>query len=156
MVIKIKEFDVIIDDDDFEIVSKNTWTPMRARQKAGQVYFRRVQVIDGRNVDLYLHRVIMGIPKGLVIDHINRNTLDCRKSNLRAVGQSENCQNQKLKKNNTTGFKGVTFDRKNEKFRAQIMKNRKQIVIGRFNTAEEAHEAYKKKALELYGDLASY
>ena len=156
MILNIKEFEVLIDDDDFERISRHCWTPIRARQNIGLVYFRRVKVIDGKNVDFYLHRMIMDNPVDMVVDHVNRNTLDCRKSNLRIVGQSENCQNQKLKRNNTTGFKGVTFDKANGKFRAMIMKNRKNISIGRFDTVEEAHESYRKKAIEIYGDMASF
>lgn len=77
------------------------------------------------------------------LDHINRITTDDRIENLREVTQSFNIQNQVgARKNNKAGFRGVALDK--GKFKATITLNNKQIWLGRFNTAEEAHAAYLK------------
>lgn len=80
-----------------------------------------------------------------IIDHINRNTSDNRIVNLRECTQSENILNASLNRNNKTGFKGVSFDKRKGLYRACTSKNRKQIFLGYFKTAEEAHERYKKE-----------
>lgn len=96
----------------------------------------------------YLHREIMDNPKGLVIDHINRNTLDNRKTNLRAVTIQENLRNQK-RGNNVTGFTGVAVYG-NGRFTAQIKHNYKKYHLGVFNTVQEALVARKKAESLLY------
>ena len=79
----------------------------------------------------------------LVIDHKNGNPTDNRISNLREVTVSENIQNQgKPPITNTTGFLGVSFFRRDNKYRASIQVNKKNIHIGLFSTPEEAYEAY--------------
>jgi hypothetical protein len=82
------------------------------------------------------------------IDHINCNKTDNRLCNLRIVTNKQNHENRGAQKNNTSGFKGVTHFE--NKWRSQIMHNRKNYYIGLFDTAEEAHIAYKKKANELF------
>lgn len=77
------------------------------------------------------------------IDHINEIKSDNRIANLRDVDQSTNLLNQsKPQKNNTTGFRGVTFSKSTNKYRAQLMIRGKQYELGRFDTPEEAHKAY--------------
>jgi hypothetical protein len=82
------------------------------------------------------------------IDHINCNKTDNRLCNLRIVTNKQNHENRGAQKNNTSGFKGVTHFE--NKWRSQIMHNRKNYYIGLFDTAKEAHIAYKKKANELF------
>ena len=80
----------------------------------------------------------------LQIDHINGNRADNRIKNLRLATNSENQQNRKISKNNTTGFIGVTKLKITNKYIAKIRVNKKQIHIGTFDTAESAFEAYIK------------
>ena len=82
------------------------------------------------------------------IDHINGCKTDNRLCNLRIVNTKQNHENRGAQKNNTSGFKGVT--RFQNKWRAQIMHNRKNYHIGLFETPEKAHEAYKVKANEFF------
>ena len=94
-----------------------------------------------------LHDIIVGDydHDKYVVDHINRCKLDNRKSNLRIVSQKQNCLNQKIRKNNTSGFNGVSFCKDRNKFNAYYGKKR----IGRFKTLEEAikaREDYEKWA----------
>lgn len=77
------------------------------------------------------------------IDHINEVKTDNRIANLRDVLQTTNLLNQsKPQKNNTSGFRGVSFDDSNGKYRAQLMISKKQHHLGYFDTAENAYKAY--------------
>ena len=79
------------------------------------------------------------------IDHINENKKDNRICNLRDVSQSINLANQKNpQRNNTSGYRGVSYKKRDAKFQAQIFVNKKYISIGYFDSAEEAHKAYLK------------
>lgn len=97
-----------------------------------------------------LHRWIMDAPKGMQVDHLNGNKLDCRRSNMRLCTASENVQNQKTW--SKSGFKGV--NRNGKYWQANIYKDKKRYFLGNFKTIEEAISAYNEKALELYGNLA--
>jgi hypothetical protein len=88
------------------------------------------------------------------IDHINRNPLDNRKENLRVATQTENTWNMSKQSRNTTGFKGVWFDKTLGKFRAGLSSNNKTIHIGCFDKAIDAAKAYDAKAKQLRGEFA--
>jgi hypothetical protein len=101
---------------------------------------------------LYAHGVFPG--NRIEIDHINGNRTDNRIANLRAASKSQNLQNQRRYKNNTSGFKGVSFNGKHNKWVATIGHNRKCLWIGYYDTPELAHLAYASKARELFGEFA--
>jgi hypothetical protein len=109
--------------------------------------------IDGRRYQasrlawFYVHKTW---PVGEV-DHINRNTLDNRLSNLRdALNRTLQRGNQKMRKDNRCGLKGVQWSKNEQKWRARC----RSKTIGMFNTAEEAHEAYIKAAQKAFGEFA--
>ena len=83
-----------------------------------------------------------------LIDHIDRDGLNNRISNLRDCSCSQNSHNTGLTKRNTTGFKGVSYLPKRNKYHAQLCVLGKRLHVGYFNSAEEAHLAYVKKAIE--------
>lgn len=100
------------------------------------------------------HRVIMEmingpIPDGMQIDHINGVRDDNRQCNLRLASHSENMRNQKRRINNTTGYTGVDWFKRDGKYRAQIKTEGLTKYLGLFDTAEEAHQAYLAAAREL-------
>lgn len=99
-----------------------------------------------------LHRFIMNCPEDMVVDHINHNILDNRKSNLRICTKQQNNMNVKKGKNNTSGIVGVCWDKCINKWLAQITYNYKNIYLGHFNTKEEAIEARKQAEIDLFGD----
>src|SRR5208282_1837274 len=106
-----------------------------------------------------MHRMILQAKPGQLVDHINRNGLDNRRSNLRLCSHSDNMHNSKIRKQNTTGFKGVTWyghKYPSKPFVAQIMANRQPRFLGCFATAEEASAAYEKAAKELHGNFARF
>lgn len=112
---------------------------------------------------IHLHRLILerilGRPlqKNEFVDHINRNSLDNRRSNLRLATIQQNCMNRGVRRDNKLGIKGVFIDHKCpiRPFRSAIMINRKRINLGHFATVEEASAAYQKAALEHFGEFAN-
>lgn len=90
------------------------------------------------------------------IDHINGIKDDNRFHNLREATNSQNLHNIGAKSNNKTGYKGVSLHKPAGKYVANIMIKGKQLYLGIFDTPEEAHEAYKKKALEVAGQFARW
>lgn len=95
-------------------------------------------------------------PHGFLVDHRDGNGLNNRWLNLRRATFSQNVCNSKLGRSNTSGFKGVSFDRKSGRWHAQIMLDRKQKHLGRFPTPELAHAAYCHAAERLHGDFARF
>jgi hypothetical protein len=101
--------------------------------------------------EVYLHRYIMKPPKGFQVDHINRDTLDNRRENLRICSPSQNSCNTRKRHGK---YKGVHFSTRTNKWVAQITKNRKCHHIGSFESEEDAARAYNRKATELNGCFA--
>ena len=97
-----------------------------------------------------IHRLLN--PEWKYIDHINHDKTDNRRSNLREVSNQQNQMNQKIKNNNTSGFKGVS--KQGKKFKSMIMIDGKRKFIGYFNTPIEAAIAYDKEAEEHFGEFA--
>lgn len=87
-----------------------------------------------------------------MIDHANGNKTDNRWVNLRAADRSRNLINSRRRRDNTTGFKGVSLNR--GRYMASLTKGGKTMNLGRFDTAEEAHEAYCAAAREHFGEFA--
>ena len=90
------------------------------------------------------------------IDHINHIPYDNRWSNLRPATQSQNIANSEIHKDNATGYKGISYDKRRNKYRAEICHNGKRITLGCHNTPIQASLAYKNKAIELYGEYACF
>ena len=88
-----------------------------------------------------------------MIDHIDNNTSNNNVKNLRWATSKDNLANQGKYKNNKSGFKGVSFHKHRNKYRAQIKINDKIKHLGYFETAEEASVAYEAKAKEIHGDF---
>ena len=104
----------------------------------------------------YLARVLFGEPDDMDVDHKNLNKLDNRRENLRIATRGQNNCNKTKYKNNTSGFKGVSFHKKAQKYRARISIDGKQKFLGYFVTAEAAHQAYKQAAIQHHGEFARY
>jgi len=102
----------------------------------------------------YLHRLVIDAPDGKNVDHIDGDRLNCTRANLRLASYSENARNGRLRKNNSSGRKGVYWHRRDKKWRAQIVLNGKNIHLGYFVSIEEAAAAYDAAALEFHGDFA--
>lgn len=88
-----------------------------------------------------------------VVDHINGVKHDNRWCNLRQASQSQNMANVGIQRDNTSGVHGVVWDAQRMKWRAQICTSGKKRNLGRYNTIDEAAEAYKQAALEHWGEF---
>lgn len=113
---------VKVDDDDFEKYSHLRWHLSDTGYAIRRTYGKTTR----------LHRLIMNCPEGLVVDHLNGDKLDCRKSNMRVCTTKENCRNRH-------GTKGYCFDKNRKKW---IVHYKKQFY-GRYETEEEAKRVYQ-------------
>lgn len=140
----------LVDDEDFPILSRHIWTAY-----VGGTSKNTYAVTYYRNKELSMARLIMGNPKGKVVDHINHDTLDNRKENLRICTIAQNNKNRSIESKNTTGYKGVSYSITGKKFRARIYSGRKEIFLGTFDTEKEAAIAYNVAALIYHGEFAN-
>lgn len=102
-----------------------------------------------------LHRFISGAKQGECVDHIDRNSLNNRSSNLRICSQADNTRNRKAPHTNTSGYKGVSRHSGTNRWQARIgIGGNKHKSLGSFATPEEAARAYNAAALERYGEFA--
>ena len=101
-----------------------------------------------------LHRFILSLYQNIsenkLVDHINHNTLDNRKINLRICTNQQNITNSRVPKNNNSGHKGVYWSKDKHKWAAQITINNKTIYLGRYDTIEEAIKAREESAKKYY------
>lgn len=129
----------IIDSKDYDIVKNICWHKTKSGYARGHLLGKLV----------LLHNLILPHNNRYVIDHINGNRLDNTRNNLRIVLQQENNLNNKIYKNNHSGYTGVSFHKSSQKWCAQISYKHKQYWLGLFNTKEEAINA-RKNAEILY------
>ena len=104
--------------------------------------------VCNRRGAVYLHHLIQGREnkrkKKILTDHIDRNPLNNRKSNLRDVSPGDNCRNTNLQRNNTSGYKGVSWYKNSNKWLSYIDIQSKRICLGYFSVKEKAIEARKQ------------
>jgi len=101
-----------------------------------------------------MHQLILPCPRGVEVDHKDRNKLNNKRNNLRYASKSQQGQNRGPNRNSQSGIKGV-WELPNGKWSSQITCNKKRYVLGDFLTKEEAAQAYNEKALLLFGKFAS-
>lgn len=136
-IVTLKNQHILIDYDDFEKCKTISWcVDNKGYANGGN---QKIGIVR-------LHRFILNAPKNTIIDHINRNKLDNRKSNLRFVTNQQNLFNSGLSKNNTSGVKGVHFNKTCKKWCCQITVNRKIIYSKLFDNFESA--VFERKRLE--------
>ena len=150
-----KGYFAIVDDDDFERLSQHKWTAMVTGQNIKRVYAYRRTEWDNANrrwmKSILMHREIMQAVDGLDVDHINHDTLDNRKENLRCATRSQNLANNRRARGET-GMRGVVRTQRREKEPYQVMCRTKHI--GRFLDLYEAARAYDSAALKEFGEFA--
>lgn len=88
------------------------------------------------------------------IDHIDRNRSNNRWSNLREATKAQNGANSRKPKNNTSGYKGVSWHKSDKKWHAQICSNGEHVNLGMYDSKEEAYAVYVKAAKALHGGFA--
>ena len=142
----------LVDDDDFEFL--NQWRWCAHKQRNGIFYAVRSSDTKQKRMMGWMHRIVLNTSKGMETDHINNDGLDNRKINLRVCTRSENLCNRARFKNNTSGFKGVSWYKPYEKWTARITVNQKTIFLGYFNDLQQAALAYNKAAVKHQGEFA--
>jgi hypothetical protein len=133
----------IFDKIDLTLIKKHTWSIARGHIRT---------VINGKT--RYLHRLLLGAPSTVEIDHINQNKLDNRRCNLRLASHFQNQQNRGRRIDNTSGFKGVCYLKKQNCFVAYINAFGKREYLGYYKKAVDAGRAYDKAALRVHKEYA--
>lgn len=140
---------VLVSDEDFDYINQWLyWLSGKGKyaQREGNRYM---------HIDIMEHRLGRELEEGELVDHWDLNGLNNVFENLRLSSKSQNMANRLAPANNTSGYKGVTFNKRKQKWQAQITYQYKHTVIGLFNTPQAAFEAYKEKANELFGEFAN-
>ncbi len=150
---------VIIDREDASVFDQYTWTGSDNGNGISYVCRRTRKSEGGEPKKIYLHSSINNPPSGKVVDHINGDPLDNRKSNLRAVTRGQNNMNRGANgthrgKPTTSPYKGVSWDKRRNKWVSNIGHDYKLIYLGSFDVPEDAARAYDVKAKELHGEFA--
>lgn len=134
----------IIDSEDLELLSKYSWN-----------FGYHGYAVTTINKKFYnLHQLLFKIPKGKMIDHINHNKLDNRKSNLRICTNAQNQWNQKKKLNKISKYKGVTFAKARNKWQVSFIHYKKIIWGGRFDSEKKAAQRYNELVGKFRGEFA--
>jgi hypothetical protein len=146
----------LVDDDDYAWLKCHGW--VSTTTGGGRVRAGRWVREDGRRRFVYMYRQILEmhglLPDGHEVDHLNGNTLDNRKANLRACTRSENLRNRSGSRLSKTGAKGVSWNATNRNWNAQIGLNGRKKHLGTFSSLEDAKAAYDAAAKEHFGDFA--
>lgn len=143
----------LVDDEDFDrLVAMGKWRTL----KGYAILIKHVTTLDGRRTTsgIRMHRVIMNTPKGMCTDHIDGNPLNNQKSNLRICTVLENARNKGKMRDNTSGYKGVCWHKRDQKWTAQIKAGAGILHLGYFTDKIEAAKAYNVAATLLHGEFA--
>lgn len=148
--LSIGNFIIIVDAEDVPRIKKYTWGVWNFRNK--QYVQRTIKFYEGnkrKSKSEKLHRYLIGAKPGEIVDHINGNSLDNRKSNLRITSHAVNMQNSKVRSDNSIGHKGIYFCKQTGTYRPEIQVNGKRYRnLGRYATLELAIQARKQAEIK--------
>ena len=143
----------IVDPDDCDTLSRYKWYAV----KGGNTFYAvrgQWSKQSKKRLTISMHNVIIETPDGYIVDHINHNGMDNRKANLRPATQAENARNARYPKKNTSSkYRGVWYNRQTKKWRATISVDRKRKQIGYFTDERDAARAYDTTAKKYYGQF---
>lgn len=144
-------FEAIIDSADAPLVQGRNWRVVPNHSGINYV----VSSLPG-NRRLALHRLLMNPPDDMIVDHINGDALDNRRTNLRVATQSQNCMNKRPRKTGSSRYKGVAWDKNTRKWQACIRLEDGQKYLGQYLSEEEAFAAYRQAAEKHFGEFARF
>ena len=142
----------IVDDDDFEYLNKWKWHIYK--QNRNNYYARTVIYLNKKRIPVLMHRLLIKCD-GYIIDHISGDGLDNRKCNIRVCTPNENPINRRVNINNLSGYKGVSWFKPMQKWRAQIQYKKIVHHLGCFEKRIDAARAYNVAALKYHGEFAN-
>lgn len=151
-----KGYSVMVDDEDYEQLSKFKWHIHKP--KIGLYAIRTVPKTDFKGkTSILMHRQIMGVVdnKSVLVDHKDRNGLNCQKDNLRLCDHSKNRKNQTPY--GASKYLGVTFHptKRNRQWEGAIVHDKKRKYLGYFENQEDAARAYDEAAKKYHGEFAN-
>jgi hypothetical protein len=141
----------LVDDADFEALNQYKWCTNKIKNT---FYALRNTRQAGVKKTIMMHREIMQTPKGMDTDHRDGDGLNNQRSNLRICTHSENLRNVKKDKDNTSGFKGVSWHSGAKKWKASIMTDGKETYLGIFTLKVDAYKAYCEACVKYHGEFA--
>jgi len=142
----------MVDPEDYERLSRYKWhlSSENSTYYAQRSFYRKKTKSTGTTG---MHREVLRVPAGFCVDHINRNTLDNRKANLRCATASENSRNRRPYKNVSSKYRGVSFNRQLGKFMVFIGCNRENIYLGCFDDEIAAAKVYDAAVEKYHGEF---
>lgn len=145
----------LVDAADYPLLAQWPWRATRSSRRTTQYVYRNSRAENGERVFVLMHRHIMNCTERTTqVDHINRNGLDNRRSNLRIATTRQNSGNTRKRVNGQTSmYKGVHWDELNGCWRAQIRDGKKRN-LGGYRDAESAARAYDAAARRIFGEFA--
>lgn len=141
----------LVDDEDYEEVSRHRWY---VRLNKHHNYASRKIKVGGKWVEIHMHRVLLNAQDGLLVDHVDGDGLNNVRGNLRLATISGNNHNSRVRKDNTSGYKGVHWNTQTSKWRAEIRISGKAKFLGYFDDPTEAALVRDKAAVSLHGEFA--
>ena len=135
--VKHSNLPALVNDGDYNFVNQWKWK----RHNGG--YACRTGYKGGHYNLILMHQIILKANQNEEIDHINGNKLDNQRNNLRSVSHAVNELNKGMSTLNTSGFRGVCWDKNRHKWVAKSKHNGKMINLGRYGTLQEASQAYR-------------
>jgi hypothetical protein len=149
----------IVDAADYEWLNQWKWCAAWMPSTKSFYVVRRPRKAECRTESgLWMHREILSLTREnkSLVDHVNGNSLDNRRCNLRTATHSQNTMNARAKRGSSTGLKGVSWNKNRKRFEARIRVNGKLLFLGKFVDKHEAHSAYCKAATEHFGEFARH
>jgi|HubBroStandDraft_4_1064222.scaffolds.fasta_scaffold03171_8 hypothetical protein len=141
-----------VSPEDYDYLMKFKW---HAQWDSRGQNFRAHRIeMKPKQHGVYMHRQIMGVTvREIEVDHWNHDALDNQRGNLRLATRKQNNCNQRIRKDNTSGHKGVSWNSRHKRWCAQVNIDGKRVLIGRFKSIDDAVSAYEDVARRVHGEF---